>query len=416
MNFEGLDQVDPALFSAIKKEEERQEAHIELIASENYASAQIMAVQGSCLTNKYAEGYPGKRYYGGCEFVDLAESLAIERAKELFGAAYANVQPHSGSQANAEAMMALINPGDTILGMSLSHGGHLTHGASVSFSGKFYKAVAYGINPETGLVDYDQIRDLALEHRPRLIIGGFSAYSRTMDWQKFRDIADEVGAYLLVDMAHVAGLVAAGLYPNPVPIADVVTTTTHKTLRGPRGGLILARENPELQKKLNSAVFPGSQGGPLMHVVAAKALCFHEALQPTFKVYQTQVIKNAQALANSLIQEGLDIISGGTDNHLILVSLIKQNVTGKLIEASLGQAHITINKNAVPNDPQSPFVTSGMRLGSPAVTTRGFKEAEMRQIADWIMRVVRDPENAGLLQAIKAEVADLCKRFPVYAK
>ncbi len=416
MNFCGLDKTDPGLFDAIMHEQQRQEAHIELIASENYASAQIMAVQGSCLTNKYAEGYPGKRYYGGCEFVDIAENLAIERAKQLFGAAYVNVQPHSGSQANAAAMMALISPGDTILGMALPHGGHLTHGASVSFSGKFYKAVPYGINTNTGLVDYNAIRDLALEHRPKLIIAGFSAYSRIMDWQKFRDIADEVGAYLMVDMAHVAGLIAAGLYPNPVPVADVVTTTTHKTLRGPRGGMILARDNPDLHKKFNSALFPGSQGGPLMHVIAAKALCFHEALQPSFKVYQQQVVKNAQALANSLIAKGFDIVSGGTDNHLMLVSLVKQKVTGKLMEAALGKAHITVNKNAVPNDPESPFVTSGIRLGSPAVTTRGFKEAEMQQIAEWIVRIVKNPDNENLLAEIQRDVSELCKRFPVYMK
>lgn len=414
MNFEGLDKTDPALFDAIQKEMVRQEEHIELIASENYVSAQVMAVQGSALTNKYAEGYPGKRYYGGCEFVDLAENLAIERAKELFGAAYVNVQPHSGSQANAEAMMALINPGDTILGMSLPHGGHLTHGASVNFSGKFYKAVAYGIDTETGLVDYNEIRDLARVHRPKLIIAGFSAYSRTMDWQKYREIADEVGAYLLVDMAHVAGLVAARLYPNPVPIADVVTTTTHKTLRGPRGGMILARDNPDLHKKLNSAVFPGSQGGPLMHVIAAKAVCFHEALQPAFKVYQEQVIKNAKTLAVSLIEAGFDIVSGGTDNHLMLVSLVKQKVTGKLIEAALGKAHITVNKNAVPNDPESPFVTSGIRLGTPAATTRGFKESEMQKIAGWITQVIHEPEKENRIAQIRSEVSSLCDQFPVY--
>ncbi len=416
MKCEGLEKIDPALFAAIAQEEQRQEDHIELIASENYVSPEVMAVQGSVLTNKYAEGYPGKRYYGGCEFVDIAENLAIARAKELFGAAYANVQPHSGSQANAEAMMALIAPGDTILGMSLSHGGHLTHGASVSFSGKFYKAVAYGINPETGLVDYEAVRSLALAHRPKLVIAGFSAYSRILDWQKFRDIADEVGAYLLVDMAHVAGLVAAGLYPNPVPIADVVTTTTHKTLRGPRGGMILARENAELHKKLNSAVFPGSQGGPLMHVIAAKALCFLEALQPAFKVYQKQVVANARVLAQALVDQGFDIVSGGTDDHLMLVSLIKKNVTGKCIEEALGRAYITVNKNAVPNDPESPFVTSGIRLGTPASTTRGFKETEMRQMAQWITQVVHAPESEAVLATVRNEVADLCKRFPVYSK
>lgn len=416
MNFEGLEKTDPALFAAIEKEEQRQEDHIELIASENYVSPQVMAVQGSVLTNKYAEGYPGKRYYGGCEFVDMAENLAIERAKTLFGAAYANVQPHSGSQANAEAMMALLNPGDTILGMSLPHGGHLTHGASVSFSGKFYRAAAYGINPDTGLVDYNEVRELALKHRPQLVIAGFSAYSRILDWQKFRDIADEVGAYLLVDMAHVAGLVAAGLYPNPLPFADVVTTTTHKTLRGPRGGLILARDNSDLHKKLNSAVFPGSQGGPLMHVIAAKALCFLEALHPSFKTYQQNVVNNAKVLANALIEKGFDIVSGGTENHLMLVSLIKQNVSGKLIESALGQAHLTVNKNSVPNDPQSPFVTSGIRLGTPAATTRGFGETEMHQIATWIAQVVQDPKNEKVLAAVRAEASLLCKQFPVYTK
>lgn len=414
MNFEGLNKTDPALFDAIEKEMVRQEEHIELIASENYVSAQVMAVQGSALTNKYAEGYPGKRYYGGCEFVDLAENLAIERGKKLFGAAYVNVQPHSGSQANAAVMMALLNPGDAILGMSLDNGGHLTHGAKVSFSGKIYNAASYGVDPVTGLIDYNKVREIALSHRPKLIIAGFSAYSRIIDWQKFREIADEVGAYFMVDIAHVAGLVAAGLYPNPIDIADVVTTTTHKTLRGPRGGMIMARDNPDLHKKFNSAVFPGSQGGPLMHVIAAKALCFLEALQPSFKSYQEQVLKNAKTLANALIADGFDIISGGTDNHLMLVSLVKQKVTGKLIEAALGQAHITVNKNAVPNDPESPFVTSGIRLGSPAATTRGFKEPEMKQIAGWITQVVHDPENEKLIAQVRTEVSNLCDRFPVY--
>lgn len=416
MDFQGLKKFDPELYSAIEKEMDRQETHIELIASENYVSAAIMAVQGSALTNKYAEGYPGKRYYGGCEFVDIAENLAIDRAKQLFGAAYANVQPHSGSQANAAAMSALINPGDTILGMALDNGGHLTHGAKVNFSGRLYHSVFYGVNPETGLVDYNEVREQAQKYRPKLIIAGFSAYSRILDWQKFREIADEVGAFLLVDMAHVAGLVAAGLYPNPLPVADVVTTTTHKTLRGPRGGMILARDNPELHKKLNSAVFPGMQGGPLMHVIAAKALCFLEALQPEFKLYQEQVVKNAKALADALVAEGFDIISGGTDNHLMLVSLIKQNVTGKALEAVLGQACITVNKNAVPNDPASPFVTSGIRLGSPAATTRGFKEPQMQQIAQWIARITNNMEDERVREEVKREVLLLCERFPVYAK
>ncbi|HMU88938.1 MAG TPA: serine hydroxymethyltransferase, partial [Agitococcus sp.] len=367
-----LAQFDPDLAQAISQEDARQEAHIELIASENYCSPLVMAAQGSKLTNKYAEGYPGKRYYGGCEYVDIVESLAIERAKKLFGADYANVQPHSGSQANGAVFLALLNAGDTVLGMSLAHGGHLTHGAKVNFSGKSYNAVQYGLNPTTGEVDYDEVERLALEHKPKMIIAGFSAYSRIMDWQRFRDIADKVGAYLMVDMAHVAGLVAAGVYPNPVQIADVTTTTTHKTLRGPRSGLILARKNEEIEKKLNSAVFPGNQGGPLMHVIAAKAVCFLEAMQPSFVDYQKQVVKNAQTMAAVFIERGYDVVSNGTDNHLFLVSLVGKELTGKEADAALGKAGITVNKNAVPNDPRSPFVTSGIRVGTPAVTTRGF--------------------------------------------
>ncbi|MCX7123170.1 MAG: serine hydroxymethyltransferase [Gammaproteobacteria bacterium] len=407
-------QFDPQLFGAIEQEKIRQENHLELIASENYASQGIMDIQGSVLTNKYAEGYPGKRYYGGCEFVDLAENLAIERAKTLFGADYANVQPHSGSQANAAVMMALLNPGDTFLGLALDQGGHLTHGCKANFSGKLFNAIPYGIHADTGLLNYDQLRDLAKQHRPKLIVGGFSAYSRIMDWQIFREIADEVGALLMVDMAHIAGLVAAGLYPNPIPFADVVTSTTHKTLRGPRGGLILCKENPDLQKKFNSLVFPGTQGGPLMHVIAAKALCFLEALQPEFKTYQTQVVKNARALAKGLQDQGFDIISGGTDNHLMLVSLLKQGITGKVAEAALGDAYITINKNAIPNDPASPFVTSGMRLGTPALTTRGMMEKEFQQIALWITEVVHHPEDQAVLARVRESVKALCKDYPVY--
>lgn len=416
MNHVDLAQFDPEIFQAIQQEAARQEHHLELIASENYVSKAVMEAQGSVLTNKYAEGYPGKRYYGGCEFVDIVETLAIERAKKLFNAVYVNVQPHSGSQANAAAMLALLQPGDTILGMALAHGGHLTHGAAVNFSGKLFKAVQYGINPNTGLIDYEEIRTLAREHKPKLIIGGFSAYSRIMDWAKFREVADEVGAYLLVDMAHVAGLVAAGLYPNPVPFADVVTTTTHKTLRGPRGGMILARDNPDLHKKFNSLVFPGTQGGPLEHVIAAKAVCFLEALQPSFKTYQEQVIKNARVLANELMAQGFDIISGGTDDHLMLISLIKQGITGKDAEKALGLANITVNKNAVPNDPQSPFITSGIRIGSPAITTRGFKEAECKLVAGWIVRVLNHMQDEKVLQEVAREVIALCQKFPVYAK
>ena len=406
---------DDELWQAIENEQRRQEEHIELIASENYASPRVLAAQGSVLTNKYAEGYPGKRYYGGCEYVDVAERLAIERAKQLFQADYANVQPHSGSQANAAVYLALLNPGDTILGMSLAEGGHLTHGAKVNFSGRIFHAVQYGLDPETGEIDYEQVARLAHEHRPKMIIAGFSAYSRVVDWQRFRQIADEVGAYLVVDMAHVAGLIAAGLYPNPVSIADVTTSTTHKTLRGPRGGLILARSNPEVEKKLNSLVFPGTQGGPLMHVIAAKAVAFLEALQPEFRSYQEQVVKNARTLAAGLIERGYRIVSGGTDNHLFLVDLIARNMTGKAADAALGAANITVNKNAVPNDPQSPFVTSGIRVGTPAVTTRGFGEAEMQTLAQWMGDILDDLENHSRIQQIRREVLALCRQFPVYA-
>jgi len=414
MRIEGF---DDEIFSAIAQEERRQEEHIELIASENYASPRVLQAQGTVLTNKYAEGYPGKRYYGGCEYVDKAETLAIERAKALFGAAYANVQPHSGSQANSAVFQALCAPGDTILGMSLADGGHLTHGASVNFSGKIYHAVQYGLNNATGEVDYEQVEALALEHKPKMIIAGFSAYSRVMDWARFRAIADQVGAYLLVDMAHVAGLVAAGLYPNPVPHADVVTSTTHKTLRGPRGGLILARANPELEKKFNSAVFPGGQGGPLMHVIAAKAVSFKEAASPEFVSYQKQVVANARAMAAAFIDRGLKIVSGGTDNHLMLVDLIGKPYTGKDADAALGEAYITVNKNAVPNDPRSPFVTSGLRVGTPAITTRGFKEAQTIELTGWICDVLESLENGSsdkVIPTVKARVLDICARFPVY--
>ncbi|WP_421858127.1 serine hydroxymethyltransferase [Marinobacter salarius] len=406
---------DDELWNAIQAEEKRQEAHIELIASENYTSPRVMEAQGSALTNKYAEGYPGKRYYGGCEFVDIAEDLAISRAKELFGAAYANVQPHSGSQANSAVFMALLKPGDTVLGMSLAHGGHLTHGASVNFSGKIYNAVQYGLNPETGLIDYDEVESLAVEHKPKMIIAGFSAYSQELDFARFRAIADKVGAYLFVDMAHVAGLVAAGVYPDPVPHAHVVATTTHKTLRGPRGGLILACDDADLQKKLNSAVFPGGQGGPLMHVIAAKAICFKEAMSDEFKVYQKQVIKNAKAMAEVFVSRGFDVISGGTENHLFLVSLIKQDITGKDADAALGRAHITVNKNAVPNDPRSPFVTSGLRIGTPAVTTRGFGESECRDLAGWMCDILDSLEDESVNGRVREQVEGLCSRFPVYA-
>ncbi|PKM20654.1 MAG: serine hydroxymethyltransferase [Gammaproteobacteria bacterium HGW-Gammaproteobacteria-15] len=406
---------DPQLWQAITDENDRQEAHIELIASENYASPRVLQAQGSQLTNKYAEGYPHKRYYGGCEYVDIAEDLAISRAKELFGADYANVQPHSGSQANSAVFLALLNAGDTILGMSLAHGGHLTHGAHVSSSGKLYKAVQYGLHPDTGVIDYDQAEALALEHKPKLIIAGFSAYSGIVDWQRFRDIADKVGAYLMVDMAHVAGLVAAGLYPNPVPVADVVTTTTHKTLAGPRGGLILARKNEEIEKKLNSAVFPGGQGGPLMHVIAAKAVAFKEALQPEFKTYQQQVLKNAVAMCDAMQQRGYKVVSGGTQNHLFLMDLIDKDITGKEADAWLGQAHITVNKNSVPNDPRSPFVTSGLRIGTPAITRRGFNEAEARTVANFICDVLDSRGDAGVIDKVRGQVSELCSRFPVYA-
>lgn len=405
---------DPELDSAIEGERKRQEEHIELIASENYTSPRVMEAQGTVLTNKYAEGYPGKRYYGGCEHVDVVETLAIERAKKLFGADYANVQPHSGSQANAAVYMALLKPGDTVLGMSLADGGHLTHGASVSFSGRIYNAVQYGLNNETGEIDYDQVEALALEHKPKMIVAGFSAYSRVIDWQRFRDIADRVGAWFLVDMAHIAGLVAAGVYPSPVQIADVTTTTTHKTLRGPRGGIILAKSNPELEKKLNFSVFPESQGGPLMHVIAAKAVCFLEAISDEFRVYQQQVVKNAQTMAQGFMARGYDVVSGGTDDHLFLLSLVKQDITGKDADAALGQANITVNKNAVPNDPRPPFVTSGLRIGSPAATSRGFREEEMAQLTEWMCDILDDISDTQTINAVKEKVLELCARFPVY--
>ena len=410
---------DDALHAAIQAEVRRQEDHVELIASENYASPRVLEAQGSVLTNKYAEGYPGKRYYGGCEHVDVAEQLAIDRAKRLFGADYANVQPHSGSQANAAAYLAIMDPGDTLLGMSLSHGGHLTHGSKVNFSGKIFEAVQYGIDEDTGEVDYDAVADLAREHRPKVIVAGFSAYSRQMDWVRFRDIADDVGAYLLVDMAHVAGLVAAGLYPDPIPHADVVTTTTHKTLRGPRGGLILARENPDLTKRLNSRVFPGTQGGPLMHVIAAKAVAFLEAMEPEFKVYQQQVLDNARCMAQTLMERDYKIVSGGTDNHLMLVDLIKQDITGQDAEDCLGRANITVNKNAVPGDPRPPRITSGLRLGTPAITTRGFTEAETRELTGWmadVLDAVAEPARVDeVIDQTRARVVALCNRHPVYA-
>ena len=397
----------------MQEEEQRQEHHVELIASENYTSTRVLQAQGSVLTNKYAEGYPGKRYYGGCEFVDKAEVLAIDRAKQLFGADYANVQPHSGSQANAAVFQALITPGDTILGMSLAHGGHLTHGSHVNFSGKNYNAIQYGLN-EAGIIDYDEIQRLATEHQPKMIIAGFSAYSQVMDWSKFRDIADSVGAYLLVDMAHVAGLVVTGHYPNPVPFADVCTTTTHKTLRGPRSGLIVAKANPELEKKFNSAVFPGQQGGPLMHVIAAKAVAFKEALEPSFKEYQAQVCVNAKVMAEVFQSRGYKIVSGGTENHLMLVDLIAKGITGKAADAALGQAHITVNKNSVPNDPQSPFVTSGIRVGTPAITTRGFGADEARDLTGWMCDVMDNIDDEQVISQVRAKVTELCSRFPVY--
>jgi glycine hydroxymethyltransferase len=404
---------DPELAAAIAAEVRRQEDHVELIASENYASPRVMEAQGSQLTNKYAEGYPGKRYYGGCEYVDVAEKLAIDRAKQLFGADYANVQPHSGSQANQAVFFALLNPGDTILGMSLAHGGHLTHGAKVNFSGKFFNAVQYGVNDQ-GLIDYDEVERLAIEHKPKMLIGGFSAYSQKIDWARFRTIADKVGAYFLVDMAHVAGLVAAGVYPNPVPHADVVTSTTHKTLRGPRGGIIVAKANAEIEKKLQSIVFPGIQGGPLMHVIAAKAVAFKEALEPEFKTYQQQVVKNAQAMANTIIARGYKIVSGGTENHLMLVDMIGKSITGKAAEEALDRAHITVNKNAVPNDPQKPFVTSGLRLGTPAITTRGYLEPDCVALAHWICDVLDNPTDENVIAGVRDNVTKQCRQFPVY--
>lgn len=414
-NYQSIKDYDPDLWKALKGELGRQEDHIELIASENYASVAVLEAQGSVLTNKYAEGYPGKRYYGGCEFVDIAESLAIERAKELFEADFVNVQPHSGSSANLAVYMALCEPGDVILGMSLDHGGHLSHGTSVNFSGKTYEAVQYGLDEETGDIDYKQVESLAKKHKPKVIIAGFSAFSGIVDWEKFRFIADEVGAYLFVDMAHVAGLVAAGLYPSPLPFADVVTTTTHKTLRGPRGGLILAKHNEEIQKKINSSVIPGSQGGPLMHVIAAKAVCFKEALEPEFKSYQTQILKNANTMCQVFQERGVEIVSKGTKNHMFLVDLINKSITGKDVEETLGRANITLNKNAVPNDPQSRFVTSGLRIGTPAVTTRGFKEDEVSLVASWICDILKDLENEAEINRVKSEVKNLCEKFPVYS-
>ncbi len=409
-----IEAFDPEIASAIALETRRQEEHIELIASENYTSPRVMQAQGSPLTNKYAEGYPRKRYYGGCEYVDQAEALAIERVKQLFSADYANVQPHSGSQANAAVYLALLNAGDTVLGMSLAHGGHLTHGAKVNFSGRLYNAVHYGLNLNTGEVDYDEIARLAQTHRPKMVVAGFSAYSRRMDWSRFRRIADEVGAYLMVDMAHVAGLIAADLYPSPVAIADVTTSTTHKTLRGPRGGIILAKANPEVEKKLNSALFPGSQGGPLMHVIAAKAVCFKEAMTPEFRDYQAQVIANARTMATSFINRGYKVVSGGTDNHLFLLDLIEAGITGKDADNALGRTNITVNKNAVPNDPRSPFVTSGLRIGTPAVTTRGFKHEECAMLTGWICDVLDDISNESTIAAVKQKAMDLCRAFPVY--
>lgn len=409
-----LSDVDPDIANAINGEVERQEAHIELIASENYTSPAVMSAQGSQLTNKYAEGYPYKRYYGGCEYVDQVEELAINRAKKLFGAAYANVQPHSGSTANAAVFQALLVPGDTILGMSLAHGGHLTHGAAPSFSGKNFNAIQYGLNEATGEIDYDEVERLALKHKPKMIIAGFSAYSRVIDWNRFRLISDMVGAYLFVDMAHVAGLIVTGDYPSPIDFADVCTTTTHKTLRGPRGGLIVARANEEIEKKLNSAIFPGIQGGPLMHIIAAKAVAFKEAMSDEFKTYQKQVVINARAMANTFIERGYDVVSGGTDDHLFLVSFIEQGLTGKAVDAALGSAHITVNKNSVPNDPQSPFVTSGIRVGTPAATTRGFGEKECVDITHWICDICDDIENTSVVDEVRAKVESLCSKFPVY--
>jgi glycine hydroxymethyltransferase len=405
---------DDELWAAIQNEEKRQEQHIELIASENYTSPRVMQAQGSVLTNKYAEGYPGKRYYGGCEYVDIAEQLAIDRVKQLFNADYANVQPHSGSQANAAVYLALLQPGDTIMGMSLAHGGHLTHGSKVNFSGKLFNAIQYGISDTTGEIEYDKVEAMALEHKPKMIVAGFSAYSQVVDWQRFREIADKVGAYLFVDMAHVAGLVAAGVYPSPVNIADITTTTTHKTLRGPRGGLILAKSNPEIEKKLNSLVFPGTQGGPLMHVIAAKAVAFKEALDPAFKTYQQQVVVNAKAMAGVMMDRGYKIVSGGTENHLFLVDLIDKGITGKDADAALDRANITVNKNSVPNDPQSPFVTSGLRIGTPAMTTRGFNESDAKALANWICDVLDDIKNEATIEQVKTKVLEICARYPVY--
>ena len=405
---------DDELSEAIKQENQRQEMHIELIASENYASPRVMEAQGSVLTNKYAEGYPSKRYYGGCEHVDTVEQLAIDRLKKLFSADYANVQPHSGSQANMAVYMALLQPHDTILGLSLADGGHLTHGAKPNFSGKVYNAIQYGLNSSTGEIDYDQVQTLAQEHQPKMIVAGFSAYSRVVDWARFRAIADEVGAYLLVDMAHVAGLIAANLYPNPIPFADIVTSTTHKSLRGPRGGFIICKSNPDIEKKLNSMIFPGIQGGPLMHVIAAKAVAFKEAQEPSFRDYQQQVITNARAMADVFISRGYDIVSGGTDNHLLLISLVANGITGKAADEALGKAHITVNKNAVPNDPQSPFVTSGIRVGTPAPTTRGFKENEVKLIAELMCDVLDNIDNEAVISDVRNQVTQLCARFPVY--
>lgn len=407
---------DPEIQAAIEAEEVRQEEHIELIASENYASPRVMEAQGSVLTNKYAEGYPGKRYYGGCENVDVVEQLAIDRACELFGADWANVQPHSGSQANGAVYMAMLQPGDTVLGMSLDAGGHLTHGAKPNFSGKTYNAIQYGLDNDTGLIDYEQVESLAREHKPKMIVAGFSAYSQVVDWQRFRDIADEVGAILLVDMAHVAGLVAAGVYPSPVGIADITTTTTHKTLGGPRGGLIMGKANEEIQKKINSAVFPGGQGGPLEHVIAAKAICFKEAMQADFKNYQQQVVKNAQAMAGVFIERGFDVVSNGTENHLFLLSLIKQDITGKDADAALGRANITVNKNAVPNDPRSPFVTSGLRIGSPSITRRGFNESDAKELAGWICDILDNMGDESVIEQVKGKVKEICARLPVYER
>ena len=411
MKIEGY---DDELWQAMQGEKRRQEEHIELIASENNVSPRVLEAQGSVLTNKYAEGYPGKRYYGGCEYVDVVEQLAIDRAKALFGADYVNVQPHSGSQANGAVYLALVNPGDTIMGMSLAHGGHLTHGASVNTSGRIYNAVQYGLDPDTGEIDYDEAERLALEHKPKLIMTGFSAYSRVVDWQRFRDIADKVGAYLVADIAHVAGLIATGLYPSPLQIADVTTTTTHKTLRGPRSGLIMARANEEIEKKLSFTVFPGYQGGPLMHVIAAKAVAFKEAMAPDFKAYQQQILANARAMVGVFLERGIKIVSGGTDNHLFLVNLVEKGVTGKAVDAALDKAQITVNKNAVPNDPQKPFITSGIRIGTPSVTTRGFKEEECRQVANWICDIIDNIDDAAVIDKIRGEVSDLCKRFPMY--